>query len=214
MSTERAGTCTTTCNFDADCTSSMPSKPYCLRATSSDAGVDGGDAEVDGGDAELDAAEVEAGTPSMNICVECRADADCAARTDERVKCVGADHTCAQCSSTDTSSCSASGVGSACLGTGLCGCSSDADCATDRRCDTTASKCEPRPVEPDAGVDAGADAGADAGDSSVAAPPAAADSEGCGCRTTGRASNGGAASLALLAIAAIAARRRRGSSPS
>jgi MYXO-CTERM domain-containing protein len=55
--------------------------------------------------------------------------------------------------------CTPTGVGTACLGTGLCGCTEDADCAADRMCDRALNRCVERPI-----VDAGTDAGRDAGD--------------------------------------------------
>ena len=122
----RTGTCTTTCNFDGDCVTLSAARPHCLTS--------------------------DAGTAS--VCAECATDEHCAGRADNRARCIGADNTCAQCTATSREACVASGLGSACLSTGLCGCTSDADCAADRRCDTTLNACEPRPV-----VDAGTDAG-------------------------------------------------------
>jgi hypothetical protein len=194
----RTGVCTTTCNFDADCRATMPTRPVCLRNTP------------------------DAGAASM--CVECATDAHCEHRLDGRVRCVGAEHTCAQCSPEDRALCTPSGVGSACLPTGLCGCTGDTDCAPDRRCDVAAQRCEPRPVEPDAGpdaeVDAGTDAGPDAGtDARADAAMDAADAGGhgltgggaCACRaagwTSGRAPHGLA--LVVLAVLGALARRRR-----
>jgi hypothetical protein len=189
----RTGVCTTTCNRDGDCGPAGSAHPRCLQA--------------DGG--------------AASICVECAGDGDCAGRADNRVLCIGADHTCAQCSPGQQATCTASGVGSACLSNGLCGCAGDADCAADRRCDVATNRCEPRPAV-DGGVDAGADAGADAGtdlgtdlgtdtgaradagvavdagttdlgESDAGAPPTSTSDGGCGCRV-GAAPNAGAVS--------------------
>ncbi len=122
----RTGACTTTCNFDQDCNAISTARPHCLTS--------------------------DAGTASL--CAECVTDEHCAGRSDNRVRCVGPDHTCAQCTTTSRDACTAAGLGSACLSTGLCGCTSDADCQADRRCNSTMNACEPRPI-----VDAGTDAG-------------------------------------------------------
>ncbi len=127
------GTCTTTCNFDSDCATSMPTRPRCLVA--GDAGV-------------------------MNTCVECVSDAQCASRTDGRTRCIGPMNTCAQCSPSAPAACAMNASGTACLGTGLCGCTRDADCAATQMCATATSTCVTRST-PDASVDVPADVAAD-----------------------------------------------------
>ncbi len=125
------GMCTTSCNFDTDCVASMASRPHCLRAS---AGM-------------------------ANACVECTTDAHCASRTDGRTRCVGAMNTCAQCNPAAADSCAGNASGSACLGTGLCGCTSDSNCTASQRCDTATSACVARPI--DAGTDASVDVSVD-----------------------------------------------------
>ena len=191
----RTGTCTTTCNFDQDCVAVSAARPYCLG---SDAGA-------------------------TSVCVECSTDSHCAARTDGRVRCVGADHTCAQCTESSREACTAAGPGSACLSTGLCGCTSDADCQADRRCNTTTNACEPRPMT-DAGTDVGpADTGVtdasvtDVSVTDVSLMDGAVDGgssgysgSGCACRAgeapSSRASN---AWLLIAGIAGVLTLRRR-----
>jgi MYXO-CTERM domain-containing protein len=120
----RAGVCTMSCNFDGDC-ASMMGRTHCRTA--------------------------DGGPDPSNQCVECTTDTHCAGRTDGRSRCIGEGGTCAQCSATSRDNCMASGAGSACLMSGLCGCTSDSDCAADRRCNVSMNQCEARPAKPDAG---------------------------------------------------------------
>jgi len=158
------------------------------------------------------------------MCVDCIADTNCASRTDHRDRCIGADHTCAQCSGTDVTSCDPNAVGGACLGTGLCGCSADTDCSASRRCDTSMHACMMR-VTPDAGSDGGTDAGRTDGGPTDGSVDAAHRDGGmdvvtggsvsgngaCACRTTGTGSSSrdGRIPLMLLGLGAFLARRRR-----
>ena len=89
--------------------------------------------------------------------------------------------------------------------------SSDVVKATDSLGNTATANVTVNAPPPDAGADAdagGADASVDASDASADA----ADSgrAGCGCRTAGAPATGSAGWLALLAVAALGARRRRG----
>jgi hypothetical protein len=73
------------------------------------------------------------------VCVQCINDSDCTMG----LVCDGKNH-CAQCTSTDKKNCTASGVGSACLGTETCGCTTDSDCGgatSGRICDAASSAC-------------------------------------------------------------------------
>jgi hypothetical protein len=122
-------------------------------------------------------------------CVECVRDAHCAGRSDGRVRCVGEGHSCAQCSATDTSACRADREGSRCA-EGLCGCNTDEDCASDRRCDDALHRCVARVAPP---------------------PTSALSGDGCSCAVPGRAPSRerGGVGLGLLIAAAVARGRRR-----
>jgi hypothetical protein len=112
----RAGMCTTTCNFDGDCARTMPMAPRCLPAD-------------------------DAGT---SRCVACRADSDCAARTDGRLLCAPESHTCVACTAMMTGACRAEASGAACLTDGTCGCATDSDCGgatSGRVCDAMTRAC-------------------------------------------------------------------------
>ncbi len=151
------------------------------------------------------------------ICVECTNDTQCGDRTDGRDRCIGPDHTCAACSDADTSACSDAGDGSACV-SGLCGCTTDDDCAADRMCDTATDVCVDRPA-PDAGMpdaggsDAGTgDAGGGSGDAGVGPDASMGGATGgaCGCSVPGaEGRRSGLAGLVLLALGLVMASRRR-----
>ena len=142
-STATIGSCTTTCTNDAQCIAQNPAKPACLV--------------VDGG---------------VSVCVECALDIQCAARTDGRTICAGANNTCSQCSATRKENCDATKSGAACLTSGLCGCTGPTDCAPGRQCNMQKSLCEPSaPV--DAGTDGAVDAGKDATTAFDGSPDAA-----------------------------------------
>jgi len=205
------GVCTTSCNRDGDCMQSNPMRPYCLRATTDGGVADASEPTPDGGK----------GSSRASVCVECVTDAHCAMRTDGRTRCIGADNTCARCSPTARELCSAEGDGAACLMNGLCGCTSDADCASDRRCNLSSNRCEARPT-PDASTgDATTDASVpdantpdanapdDLGTMDAAPPSIVYRGGGCGCRSTTRPdlSPRGFAALAL-ALALMVSRRR------
>ncbi len=195
------GVCTTSCNFDSDCTST-PDKPFCFTPGLVDAGTDGGSADTAAGedagedaaeDAGEDAAEdtaiddagagdaADGGAPGTPICVQCRDDLDCAGRADGKTLCSPTTHMCVECTETSKDKCSASGTGAACLPEGRCGCTTSTDCADGKTCDTTTSTCVEAPdAGPDGGPsDGGSDAGpADAGDASAdASADANADSD-------------------------------------
>ncbi len=218
------GMCTTSCNRDSDCMTTTPMLPHCLMPTGGDGGTS------DGG-------------TMTNICVECSADPHCAARTDGRTRCIGPMNTCAQCTMADRTACMSSATGSACLTSGLCGCTSDTDCATDRQCDMTTSQCVPR-TPADAGPETGTDAattdtgdtdasvadgsgdsggGMDAGGDTVTAPDGGSGTRAvtggglCNCRVPGSRGAGDSrgAGLALFAglVGIVIARRRRGAKP-
>lgn len=207
----RPGMCTTSCNFDMDCTRVSPMRPYCLR-TVGDAGVP--DDAPDGGKGEVRNAR----------CVECRDDMHCASRSDGRTRCIGVDNSCAQCTTEMRDRCSAQAEGSACLMTGLCGCTTDADCAADRQCNNATNRCEARP---DAGTPAPDVSTPPVDSGTVDATPMPDDlglmdagttqndttyrGGGCGCRTPGSsgATHHAPAALVLgLACVALARRRR------
>jgi MYXO-CTERM domain-containing protein len=152
---------------------------------------------------------------SGGFCVECTTDTHCEDRSDGRDRCVGPDHTCAACSATDTTACSAAGAGSACV-SGLCGCASDADCASDRMCDAASDACVDRPTPdggmPDAGMSdaGGADAGGGSADVGAGADAGTGGPAGggCGCSAPGGGNRSGLAGLGLLALGLVMARRR------
>jgi hypothetical protein len=213
------GRCTTTCNFDSDCASAMPTRPICNRP--------------------------DAGPGPANTCVECNTDMQCAGRMDGRNLCLS--NTCAECGPGRTERCMASGNGSACTMAGLCGCASDTDCSADRRCNTMSNRCEPAMggdggvvvpdgsvvgpdgsvVGPDGSTVAdggmtGADGGRADGGSTMdgsASPDGGAitgslSGDGaCACRAPAAGTGSGSRSTALLgataAMLALVARRRR-----
>lgn len=171
------------CVMDTDC---ADPRPHCLRAMD---------------------------PTSDDRCVECVTDPHCATRTDGRVRCIGPSNTCAECSPTDSSACSADAAGAACLTSGLCGCTSDSDCSPSRMCNPATARCEPR-ATPDAGPEDSGNTGFDAG--MLEASPTATFLSGdgaCGCRTAGAPAQGSARSAGLLASLGVAlalgARRRR-----
>ena len=109
------GVCTVDCVSSDVCRTAVPARPVCPEGT---------------------------GTRS---CVECRADVDCAGRTDGRIFCDTAAGRCAPCvTGRSASLCITSGAGSACLPGGVCGCNADADCGgpgSGRICDATTRAC-------------------------------------------------------------------------
>lgn len=127
------GMCTSECQDDVDCTQ-LDGLPRCSTAPG-----------------------------AFGVCVECTLDLDCSGRDDGKVRCIGHGGTCAECSTTDKSACTAEGSGAACLFDGRCGCNSSSDCADGRSCDTAASACldvqtnEPKDAGP--AVDAATDGG-------------------------------------------------------
>lgn len=68
----------------------------------------------------------------------CTADADCQGGPGGKDVCGSG--TCVQCSTAAHSACTADGLGLACLPTGACGCTSDADCGG-RKCNTATNTC-------------------------------------------------------------------------
>jgi hypothetical protein len=118
------GTCSTTCNRDADC---MAPTPYCRRGAEGDAGIG-------------------------NLCVSCLNDMHCAERMDGRRVCDPIASVCVQCTDGNRMTCVATGNGTACI-MGVCGCTNDNDCSPNRRCDRDTNRCVERPMA-DAGVDA------------------------------------------------------------
>ncbi|MEI8258029.1 MAG: VWA domain-containing protein, partial [Deltaproteobacteria bacterium] len=165
-------------------------------------------------------------TGAPSVCVDCVADTNCASRTDGRTRCIGADHTCAQCTATDVASCDPGAIGGSCLGTGLCGCSGDGDCSASRRCDTAMHACVVR-TGTDGGTDGGTDASTDAStdggrvDSGVtdgsirdggldAGSGLISGNGACACRAAGtQTPSRGPVAVMLLGLAAVVARRRR-----
>jgi MYXO-CTERM domain-containing protein len=214
------GACTTTCNFDADC-SSTTGKPHCL-----------------------------VGDTGTNACVECVADGNCSARTDGRVICGGgnacAECTATRKTACDPATVGSACLTSGACGCAADGdCNSDRTCNTTTSKCVLRPTPDAGPETGDAGTDATADATADAttdattdatadatadattdatadattdatGDTTVDAADAVADasdvgdaSDDCSCRTTGDSNATGAgAAMALLGLGLVIARRR------
>jgi hypothetical protein len=214
------GACTTSCNFDSQC--SAPT-PLCL-ADATDAGT--------------------------SMCVQCRADGDCSGG---KPVCDPGGRVCVECTSGNTSACSAAGNGAVCLANESCGCNSDSDCGaadSGRICNTATNKCAtgcrgtggngcpsgmtcssttaspgtcmgmtvvgdmatgPRdmsmqPPVDDLGVNVVADMGAPAPD--LSQPVKALAGGGCGCDLGGHGGSD-AAAICLVALAALVLTRRR-----
>ncbi len=144
----RAGTCTTTCNFGADCMRTMPTLPYCLVA----------------------------GDAGTNRCAACLIDIHCASAPDGQTVCAATTHACVQCTPSQRGACRGDMTGAACLGSGRCGCGVDEDCSAGRMCDPTTHACVARPdAAPEAGVDATTDVASDVVVSDVTTMDAPAD---------------------------------------
>lgn len=127
----------------------------------------------------------------LGRCVECVDDLSCGSRGDRRTACIGPDHRCAECTAEDTSRCDATERGSACLPSGLCGCTDDGECESGA-CDLARGACSPADAEP-AGEDG---------------EPAPADA--CGCRALGARADGARGAWLVVALAAVFRRRRLG----
>lgn len=69
----------------------------------------------------------------------CTADADCQGASGGKDVC-GGGMQCVQCSATERAACTADGLGLACLPSGGCGCTTDADCGG-RKCNTATNAC-------------------------------------------------------------------------
>jgi len=174
------GTCSTSCNRDADC---MAPTPYCRRGAGEDAGM-------------------------SSLCVTCITDMHCAGRMDGRTVCDAVASTCVQCTESNRMACVASGAGTACL-MGACGCTADSECPAGRRCDVEASRCGDRPT-PDAGPADVSDAGAPPQDLGMDATPPVVIYRGGGCAcSTVPPSTPARTPLALLGVGAVIALRRR-----
>ncbi|MDH5674368.1 MAG: DUF3344 domain-containing protein [Myxococcales bacterium] len=76
-----------------------------------------------------------------NRCVQCLLDQDCEVGT---ICDTAGDKTCVQCTAENSTACSSAGAGTACLDSGSCGCTGDADCGgnqSGRVCDSSVSRC-------------------------------------------------------------------------
>lgn len=146
----RPGFCASCCESDAECAGRSAERPRCAQLPAAEqllmceGRVIGAQWYYDG-DAGWQFVPVRT---EARMCVECIQNADCADRKDGRVACLGPNGTCARCDGQDVSRCSARGDGLACLRSGDCGCRTDADCASDRRCHIERQRCEPRPPAP------------------------------------------------------------------